>query len=100
LTCHPLGSNRVVRNQRGDGIECVEQKMRLDARFERCELRLGCQSACFRFVTFLRTERQRRFLQAVSENLRAVTKIPRVNVTMTETLSAVEPRDQDLAGLE
>ena len=69
LTCHALGSHRVVRDQRGNGIERVEQKVRLDTRFERGELRFGRQPACFRFVTFLRAERQSGLLQPASQNL-------------------------------
>src|ERR1700747_2356583 len=43
LENHTASGIRIVANQRGNGIECVEQKMRIDLRGERVHARLEQQ---------------------------------------------------------
>ena len=69
LSGHPLGPGRVVVHERGDRVQRVEEKVRLHARFDRRQLRLRGDSACFGFVALLGAERQRGGVQLGAHHL-------------------------------
>ena len=60
---HALGARRVVVDERGDRVERVEQKVRLNAVLERRQLRFGGDPARLRFVALLRPQRHHRVVE-------------------------------------
>ena len=59
LPGHPLGAGRIVVHERGDRVQRVEQEVRLHARLDRGELRLGGEPARLGLVALLGPQRER-----------------------------------------
>jgi hypothetical protein len=69
LARHLLGAARILVDQRRDRVERVEQEMRLHARLERRQLRLGRQTAGFGLVALLGSEGNGRVLEPMAQRL-------------------------------
>ena len=69
LAGHPFGAGRVVVHERGNRVQGVEEEMRLHARFDRRQLRLGRQAARLRLVALFRAERDGCVVQADLQQL-------------------------------
>ena len=65
-----FGQLRIPGNQRGDGVERVEKKVGMDARFERREPRLGQQLVSALLLHLARAQFERGRLELVAQSLK------------------------------